>query len=512
MFRFSFALLAYLIASGTSAQAEDRIWAISATGGVSPDETHYGMYLDSQAADHFFQDIKPTYTYELFGRISKNNSPLSCYANPGFVSSLPPDPPELTAAEKTITDGGFKSCPKEASNTVLNLTGQQILDYYNAKVKVPVTCNRQLTSQEQAKLGSTITVTVQPGLEKQTTNPNETDLPAQTGTFLTSLAKIKTQIQTAKTANPETSDEVFISMSDHGSTDDSTGAHPTQWRVYFNGIDDYITDADLQKALKSLSDDHIRVHLDVDACFSGGFNHLTKADSDLNSVCVLTSSDSNTVGVDPVSASNDPNAMTLARAMSSYGNQLQAEACYLAGSKLNVPQSSLDQIAQNWRAGNPTGVPQCPPDASLKDVETQFEDLNSTVAGNSPEKERGDLMNAYRNSFLKTVESCTGVQKNTGDFSDQIDNAAGFGAWARACVQQGVIANNPRVQAAMMLFGTVKKIESHIEINYAAQVVGNHLQFLKNAPIDKIREFKRAFCCLSYNFKTHSTPEICNAK
>ena len=271
-----------------------------------------------------------------------------------------------------------------------------------------------------------------------------------------------------------------------------------------------ISDRELKPILEDLEKKGAIVHLSVDACFSGGFNRLTSLGK-TGSICTTSTANEKSVSY---GNGGDGSETEFSGALKKFGNQLQAEACFLSGSEFNRPGTSLDLVVQKWQKHLPPKVVagECVPGRSFAELEKTANQMIATLQLNDSDYGvRKELLKNYKDIFLGAVKAC----------ASPVDDITGkIFKWVSACYPQSSFAKaNSGVkilpaQPPLPEISDLDKVDiteagGRVSAAYALNQIKQHLEFLRRAPIENLREFKSTFCCLGYNFQTKKAPSLC---
>jgi hypothetical protein len=287
-------------------------------------------------------------------------------------------------------------------------------------------------------------------------------------------------------------DHVFIEINGHGlhiNTPDFNGL-----TVALGTAKEKISAEHLATLVKTLADEGVKVHLSVNACYSGGFNQTISEISSIPSgaVCTTASVNANTISMIASGKTDTPTFDTVFNQnLATYHNQLQAFACSLAIDNWNNPESTLDLIVR----GQPLDAPQVearpPCNQNNNSAPAPESIITDTLSEVNKQQLRQDIIASFNNDFVRTLEGC---KLRAGGPSLRSRMAQ--------CLDQ--VQGNKEFKKDI---GDLLKQEAGDD--YRKHLVANHLHFLQNADGDKIRRYRDAYCCLRYDLKTGAMPDFC---
>jgi hypothetical protein len=209
------------------------------------------------------------------------------------------------------------------------------------------------------------------------------------------------QVLNDRLAKIQPGDHILLSITDHGAKIEGS---PTTWQIALDA-DRFIDDIAVQTILAQFEAKGAIVHLYTNACYDGGFEHLTLPSTPKQpGACVITKSDKDLIGW---SSGID---FAFFPALAKKHNTLSAFACALAQDDMNHPSTSLDVIVHDWESHlDPTHQP-CSNGTGVEDLKTQVDSLDKAVT----EPFRKDLIDAYQELFANPYAACLPPPKPTG--------------------------------------------------------------------------------------------------
>jgi hypothetical protein len=153
----------------------------------------------------------------------------------------------------------------------------------------------------------------------------------------------------------------------------------------------------------------------------------------------------------------------------------------------------LEQIVETWEKTHVgTGKYACiikadpgDTDLAMKQVQVLTDALTSPL--------RKELLAAYSGVLLSGMKEC-------GYASEQDDND--FRKKLLACVDQTSLSDYGKEDIKEFLSGNPGSV-------FKLDMINRNLDFIKRADPASLQQFRSAFCCLSYNFKTGTMPTLC---
>ncbi len=287
-------------------------------------------------------------------------------------------------------------------------------------------------------------------------------------------------------------EHLLLNLTDHGSKLE-TFVRGEEWVVDLGDKGKYIYLSALKEYLHELQKKGVIVHLNVQACYSGGFNKLTDSTDLKAGVCTTSMSDGEqpSYGADQIYSNTFD--YLFHEAMAKYHNQLSAFACALAQDAINQPMSSLDDIVRDWKAKQTVDHAYCTV-TYVDNMGGLKEQIGSYFSASQKNKFRQKLITAYKKHFVTYVEKCKRKRSDDEIFRKNL----------LQCVDDDRAGLNPKLRGYFRAFFSMVAGD-----DYSLEMINNHVGFLEKAPLNKLSEFKSALCCLSYNLKTRKAPGIC---
>lgn len=295
-------------------------------------------------------------------------------------------------------------------------------------------------------------------------------------------------------SGPRGGDHLFVNLNDHGSMPSS--AVP-DWHIWLGPKKDTLSATTLASELKPFTDRGVIVHLNVEACYSGGFNKLTDVSGRGATSCVVTDSDAKSIATTIAGGPTETFDLRYAREIGQKRSQLRAFACALGGDADNRPRTSLDFIVEDWEAQAATGagLPKCEIQGNLSGLSKQIDKLLESLAQTRmPGDERGALIKAYKRNFADLVASCARDRKDEQAYAQAL----------KRCLKEGKMELDASMANQMLQI-----VGEDLGEPYDVQMIARHLRFLRNADAVSLSQFRKAFCCLSYDLKTGESPDVC---
>ncbi len=307
--------------------------------------------------------------------------------------------------------------------------------------------------------------------------------------------QINTVIESVKNnAEQESSHHIFLDISDHGMKSEQG------WSIGLSNGEE-ITNIQLQNIVDRLNGAGITVHINAEACNSGGFNNIkTKSNEEKNSnigVCTTSDTDEDT----PAAGSNDPIHQVFAfnfhRNFAKYGSQLTGFACSLGQDSWNRPQTSLDKIVSDWMSRQSGQSQQMTTSNCNKTPNSlvYYMQLGKTLVDsllNPKEKLRKSLILEFQNSFEQIYRQCSENREMEVQLANDLN----------ACLPASDLPFS--VRELLQTAYTAAK-----GIHYDTMLIESHKRFLAKADHWDLEKYRKVFCCLAYDFKTGKVPEIC---
>jgi hypothetical protein len=458
--KFGPLVLIGLVAFSNPAGARENLWTITVAGGGSPEKTdvifYQGMVNLNEAVQSF--GVPPTMQKNYFG---PSSGPL-CYSE---------QTPEVKNHIQQVISQ-LHANPEDCG-PVTEIINSQLGQFAGGKGQ------NRVCSQAPADIVK--------NLGRLGDNENFISGPANKKEILESLSNVTAAA--AKVGGPK---HLLLSLSDHGlKTGDE--ARPN-WIVGLGDEHSEISVDELQPWLEKLRQAGVVVHLNVDACYSGGFNRLSVAGKGPGegSVCSTSVTDENTLS----SGSNDPvknmYSEKFAKNLKKYRNQLQAHACSIGQDSWNRPQSSLDLIVKDWAKQRGKTVPACPGATNTGDLKSQLQDL--VKIENMADPFRQALAEAYDTQFAKVLIDCVRDRGEDLALAEEM----------RACLVAGRTRVHPSIIPMVVEALSAQKAQ---DVDVAQ--ISKDMQFIREADANYLKEFKTSFCCLAYDFKTGDVPSVC---
>lgn len=275
----------------------------------------------------------------------------------------------------------------------------------------------------------------------------------------------------------------------------STGRPPVS-AVNLGNPGDSLSANDLKPLLAQLSSKGITVHLDVQACYSGGFTSLSRVNSAMAPVCVTADSDSKIVGYGADALIKNTFDVSYQSHFLKYGSQLKAFACSAGADTVNQPNNSLDQVVKRWeKSQSASSLGKFEPVTDLADSNRQMSELATIVNQDDPlYSQRAALISAYKENFLIIMKEC----------SQNRESEVALLKGLLSCVQH---------PEAKLDKSSASYIEDFLNqpsgVGYDLTMINHHLRFLKFADLTHLTEYKAAFCCLAYDMRTGEVPHFC---
>ncbi len=303
-------------------------------------------------------------------------------------------------------------------------------------------------------------------------------------------------------------DHVILSMNDHGIKEEGV------WKFILPGWDFFkkkrihLSPKYLKKHFDQLNANGVTVHLDVEACYSGGFS-LQLTELNLKSpTCVVALADSESPGA--VSASGDFSSF-YSKDMKKYGDSLRAFSCALAEDQLNRPNTSLDVIVREWEKKHPA-TRECAECGHVSEAMNQgpvsrfasrmIEVFHAATPQSAPLREQ--LLAAFRENIQKVAIAC----KPTYLFSNPEENDKAFNKAVLACLTNDAAI---KTQLTPPITEMLKNyFSSETQTPYVENLLKQHVRFLTEAAPADLDQYKKAMCCLGYNFKTKKNLGFCS--
>lgn len=479
---FVFAALLGGISSAHAAEPM-QAWSISVTGGDSPEETYFSFYNEARDYHSALKSFKiaPVNSYEHFGA----KTDFRCVTMDGDRFKYRNKEYSFQSLFEQIKSLGPGKCPNEVFDPFLMaITGKatSLMLCSRPPTQAEIKTNRHLSS---AMVNPNLNFLDGPMPRPEARGPS----PAS-GTFVPNFSSKQafqdsiTQVERSiKPGDHER--HLMLNFIDHG----KLTADDSETKFGF-GNGETISDHELEQITDRLAGEGITVHLTMDACFGGHFNHLNRSNppNGKGAVCTAVSSD-NTF------SASGPGMKTWATALGEYGNQLEALGCLSGDSSFNRYTSGLDKVVRDWEQTLPSLEEiHCLGESSISKLQNLLGEISRTVntkdgAGTDI---RSDLIAAYQHYYMKPLGDCLRTSNRL------TDNAF---AWLASCAKTKSVSSE-----------TLKELSedgSTATSSYSMETVSRHLRFLKTAPIEALENFKREFCCLGFNFKTLEYPHVC---
>ena len=287
----------------------------------------------------------------------------------------------------------------------------------------------------------------------------------------------------------QSGDHALISLDDHGfQTPDGSAV-----TLGDNPISSYA----LENELLPLEQKGIWTHLNVIACFGGGFLPLTTSPLEKGGTCVVSSSNSKRVTYgddDYVSGLFDGSYYAN---LGRLGSQLKAFACSTAADPWNLPETSLDQVIADFEQARiemtKTGcsLPEKNPSGS---VIMPFQPVIAFGGKDEESKLRDDMTELFQKDVVETAKGCEAAQTEAIQF-------------AKAIVQ---CLPKTKLDAETQTFFRDIFAPALADKRPHVKMIEKHLRFLKEADLPALQKYKSAACCLDYDFGTRRSPSICH--
>jgi hypothetical protein len=427
--------------------ANTSLWSIDITGGEGPD-TLLSFYQSAQQRFTAMKNfgVPEKQRFELFGRKGS-----ACYSSP------------TAAANEALTQerAAFLAQPNDCSKA--------------------------------APIFVEFTAPSTPTLMCSDSKHNVLDLDGDGKTDVTSIADTKNFLNDINKviSQAKKGDHLALNLNDHGQK-----LPPDYWGVGFGDMGDGISVDQLKPLLAKLQAKGVIVHLDVQACYSGGFVALSDSDNQNAPICTTTSADANVMGYGADALFPTTFDGTYQKNIQQYGNQLQAFACSVAEDSVNRPITTLDQIVNAWEKSQPpTSLSNCEPVSNLAGVQQQVSGFIDTIGkDDASNAARAALISAYNDTFVKAFASCA------TDHNSDVKLVQGL----KSCLSDPQAKLDSSLQN---LFGTF--LNQGTPNDFYLSTINRQLRFLKLASNDQLAKFKNAFCCLSYNMNTGDSPAVC---
>lgn len=434
-------------------------WGISFVGGGSPFTTHKDFYLAGkhlhQAFDSF--GIHGSDRFEFFGQ----DRETACYREFGSEFEKRYD----AAIRAFLNSNG--DCTKAAP----------IFSWFKNSVSPRTVCQTpKFTVSVYRGVGDVDEThdadSVKELLDLDGDGKSDFRGPADAEALMTALDEIA--------ARAKANDHLYVGLTGHGSYAELVGGGNS--RVYASL---------LSEKLNALAQAGVIIHADVLACKSGSFiDRLTRSDLD-GAICGSASARADVIAVDG-SPYDFPDSYS--ENFAKYGSQLKAFACSLASDTSNAPYSSLDKVIVAWE------TKQTP----------EFLSHLSVEVGRSAETDEGQLRQqliaSYREIFVKTLKDCRGADT---EFDERLNESMKKHAELLKCLDDPTFRYSQRDRESWRSFFKIR--EGDQGSNYPVQMMDRHLRFLRHADSGSLGEFKKAYCCLSFDFKQRTMPDLCKS-
>jgi len=435
------------------ANAQDnRVWAISITGGGEIKDTSVDFH---EVAKQFHETykalgVKDDQLFEYFGQ----DDETQCYSRK--KQSV------IEQIDKSIK--AFNADPTNCAKA------EPIFKSWSAAVPQETICTK---SPEKGFIKKNLA-------DLDDDKKNDIKGPATKENFHGVLATI--------TKSVKKGDHLYFSLRDHGFKLSSS------WLIQLgDGAGVNITT--LRKLFDKLNEIGVVIHLDVQACYSGGFTQgLTKTTGSAV-VCSTASTDPNFLGYGSV----DTFDYLYPQDFRTYGNQLSAFACSFAKDYDNRPYSSLDTVVERWeqkQQKNEVTIPTCDAVKDLKSLDEQVKEFSKIIdSTESLAKERRELLDAYQESFASVAKKCAKDRSKGVKFNKDLS----------ACVDKTKSLDDSIEQSIK------ESLNVELGEKYNIQMINRHLRFLKNADAAALNEFRKTFCCLSFEPKSGKMHKMCKS-
>ena len=307
---------------------------------------------------------------------------------------------------------------------------------------------------------------------------------------------------------------IYLNLDDHGAvfdnqmpkelwTDSEVKYLPNkkEWIVGLGSEHQTLSVTQLANYLKPLVKNGVVVHVDVNACYSGGFNELTSILG--GHVCVTATSD------------KERPALGNTTIMTSEDSQLHSFACAKAVAVLDKPTSSLDEIVDNWAIRNTVN------EMEYSACTTSFQEFSvianslKSLSKSNKDDLRNKLITLFQNDFLAPYKECLDdqkVEKTKGSIANTPEQNPSIRFYTKAseCVKDGKVSLTPLESYFIKseLHDWLSPPEHYVKM--PGKELSKYISFLSKADSASLETFKSAICCLGFNPKTRKYPAVCD--
>lgn len=297
-------------------------------------------------------------------------------------------------------------------------------------------------------------------------------------------------------------DHLLLNILDHGMKvrqSRKDGVTATDWRVHLND-GEMLWASDLRALLLEFNQKGVTAHVNVQACFSGGFVRELSRGTETQgagATCVTSHTSEDLIAYRRDAIFQGTMDAAFQQTLGAFGSQLEALACSMANDPLNKPRTSLDLVvdaglaAMGAKVGETSALPKgLDGRAGLRENAERVRRAASRYRAPPAERLRENLMRLFQEKFARRLALCMNAP---------LGPALAIKRNLSSCRTQDQAVDS-QIQDLM---------RSRTGPDFALNVVDRHAYFLKIADELWLKRYKEAICCLAYDLRGGAVPAVC---